>query len=159
MVRPGGTLYGFSRDVLPPQIASPPLRAVMSLRSRIMLLKNISKGERLGYGCTFETQRDSVIATLPVGYDDGYRRALSNRGRVIVRGKLAPIVGRVSMDLTLVDVTDVPDVVLDDEVTLLGRDGELSITAEAIAEIVGTISYEITCGVSARVPRIYLEKR
>jgi alanine racemase len=159
MVRPGGTLYGFCRDVLAPQIQTPALRAVMSLRSRIMLLKEAKKGEKLGYGCTFETERDSVIATLPVGYYDGYRRALSNRGRVIVRGKLAPVVGRVSMDLTLVDVTDVPDVAIDDEVTLLGRVGELSITAEDIAEIVGTISYEITCGISPRVPRVYLEKR
>jgi alanine racemase len=155
MVRPGGTLYGLCRDVLAPQIEQPPLRAVMSLRSRIMLLKDVGKGEKLGYGCTFETSRDSLIATLPVGYDDGYRRALSNRARVIVRGKFAPVVGRVSMDLTLIDVTDVPSVALDDEVTLLGRDGDLSITAEELAEIVGTISYEIACGVSARVPRIF----
>jgi alanine racemase len=156
MVRPGGTLYGLCRDVLAPQVHPPPLRAVMSLRSRIMLLKQVKKGEKLGYGCAFETSRDSLIATLPVGYDDGYRRALSNRGRVIVREKLAPVVGRVSMDLTLVDVTDIPDVALDGEVTLLGRVGELSITAEDIAEIVGTISYEVTCGVSPRVPRVYL---
>jgi len=155
MVRPGGTLYGFSRDVLPPQIATPPLRAVMSLRSRIMLLKNVGKSEKLGYGCSFETRRESLIATIPIGYDDGYRRALSNRGRVIVRGKFAPVVGRVSMDLTLIDVTEVPGVSLDDQVTLLGRDGDLSITAEEVAETAGTISYEITCGISARVPRIY----
>jgi alanine racemase len=159
MVRPGGTLYGLCRDVLAPQVQPPPLRAVMSLRSRIMLLKQVKKGEKLGYGCTFETSRDSLIATLPVGYDDGYRRALSNCGRVIVREEFAPVVGRVSMDLTLVDVTDVPDIALDDEVILLGRVGELSITAEDIAEIVGTISYEITCGVSPRVPRVYLETR
>ncbi len=155
MVRPGGTLYGFSRDVLPPQIESPPLRPVMSLRSRIMLLKDIGKGEKLGYGCSFETSRSSLIATVPIGYDDGYRRALSNRGRVIVQGEFAPVVGRVSMDLTLVDVTDVPGVSLDDQVTLIGRDGDRSITAEEVAETAGTISYEITCGISGRVPRIY----
>ena len=155
MVRPGGTLYGFSRDVLPAHIETPGLRPVMSLRSRIMLLKGVPKGERLGYGCTFETGRDSIIATLPIGYDDGYSRALSNRGRVIVRDTFAPVVGRVSMDLTLIDVTEVPDVSLDDKVTLLGRDGELSITAEDIAETIGTISYEVTCGISARVPRVY----
>ena len=154
MVRPGGTLYGFSRDVLPPNIATPPLRPVMSLRSRIMLLKTIGKGEKLGYGCSFETSRDSLIATVPIGYDDGYRRALSNRGRVIVRGKFAPVVGRVSMDMTLIDVTDVSDVSLNDQVTLLGRDGDLSITAEEVALHAGTISYEITCGISGRVPRI-----
>lgn len=155
MVRPGGTLYGFSRDVLPPQIATPPLRPVMYLRSRIMLLKNVGKGEKLGYGCSFETRRESLIATIPIGYDDGYRRALSSRGRVIVGGKFAPVVGRVSMDLTLIDVTDVPGVALDDQVTLLGRDGDLAITAEEVAETAGTISYEITCGISARVPRVY----
>ena len=156
MVRPGGTLYGFSRDVLPANIASPPLRPVMSLHSRIMLLKDVGKGEKLGYGCSFETSRASLIATIPIGYDDGYRRALSNRGRVILKGKLAPVVGRVSMDLTLIDVTDVPGVLLDDQVILIGRDGELSITAEEVAETAGTISYEITCGISSRVPRIYV---
>lgn len=155
MVRPGGTLYGFSRDVLPPRIATPPLRPVMYLRSRIMLLKTVGKGDKLGYGCSFETRRESLIATIPIGYDDGYRRALSSRGRVIVGGKFAPVVGRVSMDLTLIDVTDVPGVALADQVTLLGRDGDLSITAEEVAETAGTISYEITCGISARVPRVY----
>ncbi|MBA3806290.1 MAG: alanine racemase, partial [Acidobacteria bacterium] len=109
MVRPGGVLYGLWRDVLPQSLADvPPLRAVMSLRSRVVLLKIVHRGETLGYGCTFEAARETQVATLPVGYNDGYVRALSNRGRVIVRGVYAPIVGRVSMDLTLVDVTDVP---------------------------------------------------
>ncbi len=155
LVRPGGTLYGFTRDVLPAQIEIPPLRPVMSLYSRIMLLKKVGKGESLGYGCTFQTTRDSMIATIPIGYADGYRRALSNRGRVIVREQFAPVVGRVSMDLTLIDVTDVAGVSLDDKVTLLGRDGELAIAAEDVAEIAGTISYEITCGISPRVPRVF----
>src|ERR1044072_3762321 len=156
LVRPGGTLYGFTRDVLPANIAEPPLRAVMSLHSRIMLVKNVPAGEHLGYGGTFEKYRDSLVATIPIGYDDGYRRALSNRGRVIVRGQFAPVVGRVSMDLTLIDVTDVPNVTGDNQVTLLGRNGELSITAEELGERSGTISYEITCGISNRVPRKYL---
>ena len=156
IVRPGATLYGFSRDVLPPNIATPRLRPVMALRSRVMLLKTVSQGEKLGYGCSFETTRESLIATIPIGYDDGYRRSLSNHGRVIVGGKFAPVVGRVSMDLTLIDVTDVPRVSLQDQVTLLGRDGELSITAEEVAELAGTISYEITCGISSRVPRTYI---
>ena len=159
MVRPGGTLYGFCRDVLPADISAPRLRPVMSLRSRIMLLKRVSKGERLGYGCTFETARESLIATVPIGYDDGYRRALSNRGHVVVRGKFAPVVGRISMDLTLIDVTDVPGASLDDEVTLLGRAGGLAISAEELAQLAGTISYEITCGISARVPRVYNGER
>ena len=156
MVRPGGVLYGFSRDVLPPKFATLTLRPVMSLRSRIMLLKTVGKGEKLGYGCSFETSRDSLIATIPIGYDDGYPRTLSNRGRVIVSGKFAPVVGRVSMDLILVDVTDVPGVSLDEQITLLGQDGELSISAEDLAELAGTISYEISCGISSRVPRIYV---
>ncbi|MFZ0750101.1 MAG: alanine racemase, partial [Pyrinomonadaceae bacterium] len=155
MVRPGGTLYGFTRDVLPANIEEPKLRPVMSLHSRIMLLKRVPKGEKLGYGGTFETTRDSLIATIPIGYDDGYRRAFSNKGRVIVRGQFVPVVGRVSMDLTIIDVTDVADVALDDRVTLLGRDGDCSITAEDLGELAGTISYEITCGISNRVPRIY----
>jgi alanine racemase len=155
MVRPGGALYGFRRDVFPANIEEPPLRPVMSLHTRIMLLKEVPKGAKLGYGGSFETRRDSLIATLPIGYDDGYRRALSNRGRVIVRGQIAPIAGRVSMDLTLIDVTDVPGVQLNDKITLLGQDGDQAITAEEIGQTVGTISYEITCGISNRVPRIY----
>jgi alanine racemase len=155
LVRPGGSLYGFTRDVFPKNIETPPLKPVMSLHSRIMLLKHVPRGEMLGYGCTFETQRDSLIATLPIGYDDGYSRGLSNRGRVIVRGQVAPVVGRVSMDLTLIDVTDVPDVSTNDHVTLLGREGESMIAAEDLAELAGTISYEVTCRISNRVPRIY----
>lgn len=156
MVRPGGTLYGFTRDVLPPNFDTPTLRPVMSLHSRIMLVKRVPKGEKVGYGGTFETTRDSVIATIAIGYDDGYRRAFSNRARVIVRGQFAPVVGRVSMDLTIIDVTDVADVALDDRVTLLGSEGNCSITAEDLGELAGTISYEITCGISLRVSRKYL---
>lgn len=155
LVRPGGALYGFTRDVLPANIAVPPLRPVMSLHSRIMLLKKVPAGEKLGYGTTFETRRESLIATLPIGYDDGYARVLSNCGRVLVRGQFAPVVGRVSMDLTLIDVTDVAGVQLDDQVTLLGPDGSNRITAEEIGAKAGTISYEITCGISNRVPRVY----
>ncbi len=157
MVRPGGTLYGLWRDVLPPLPMTPAnLRPVMSLRSRITLLKHIHRGETLGYGCTFEAARETHVATLPVGYNDGYMRALSNRGRVIVRGVYAPIAGRISMDLTLVDVTDVPGVALGDVVTLFGEDGEQSIPVEDLAKTASTISYEITCGISRRVPRHYL---
>ena len=158
MVRPGGVLYGLWRDVLPPS-ASPELLPVMSLHSRICLLKWVPAGETIGYGCTFEASRRSLIATLPVGYHDGYMRGLSNRAHVIVRDKYAPIVGRVSMDLTLIDVTDVPGVAVDDQVTLLGRNRQsaaLGITAEDLARIAGTLSYEVTCGVSDRVPRVYL---
>jgi alanine racemase len=157
MVRPGGVLYGLWRDILPPAPSAPRLRSVMSLRSRITLLKRVHSGETLGYGCTFETSRETIVATLPIGYNDGYVRALSNRGRVIVRGQYAPVVGRISMDLTILDVTDVPGVALHDCVTLIGEDGGLAITAEEVAQTAGTLSYEITCGISARVYREYGE--
>jgi alanine racemase len=156
MVRPGGVLYGLWRDVLAPANDSPRLRPVMAVRSHITLLKPVHRGESLGYGCTFEAPREMLVATLPIGYNDGYVRGLSNHGRVIVRGHYASVVGRISMDLTLIDVTDVPDVALGDCVTLLGTDGELSVPAEEIAKTAGTISYEITCGISTRVPRLFL---
>ncbi|HYH84565.1 MAG TPA: alanine racemase, partial [Pyrinomonadaceae bacterium] len=154
MVRPGGVLYGLWRDILPPLAETPALRPVMSVRSRITLLKRAHAGETLGYGCTFEATREMKVATVPAGYADGYARALSNRGRVIVRGRFAPVVGRVSMDLMLLDVTDVPGVEAGHRVTLLGADGELSVNAEEIARTTGTLSYEVTCGISARVPRV-----
>jgi alanine racemase len=155
MVRPGGVLYGLWRDILPPTADSPRLLPVMAVRTRITLLKRVRAGETLGYGCTFETSRETIVATLPVGYNDGYVRALSNRGRALVRSHYAPVVGRISMDLTLLDVTDVPGVATDDRVTLVGADGGLEITAEDLAKTAGTLSYEITCGISARVPRFY----
>ena len=154
MVRTGGVLYGLWRDVLPPLKETPSLRPVMSVRTRITLLKHVHRGETLGYGCSFEASREMLVATVPAGYHDGYARALSNRGRVILRGTYAPVVGRVSMDLTLVDVTGVPGVSLGDRVTLFGADGGLPLPAEDLAKTAGTISYEITCGVSARVPRL-----
>ncbi len=156
MVRPGGVLYGLWRDVLPPQAGEPGLRPVMSLRSRVTLLKRVHAGETLGYGCTYEAAREMVVATVPAGYADGYVRALSNRGRVVVRGQFAPVVGRVSMDLTLLDVTDVEGVRVGDRVTLLGADAKLLLPAEDLARTAGTLSYEITCGISARVPRRYV---
>lgn len=157
MVRPGGVLYGLWRDVLPLSISNAELLPVMSLHSRISLLKWVPPGETIGYGCTFEASRKSLIATLPIGYHDGYMRRLSNRAHVIVRGMYAPVVGRVSMDLTLVDVTNVPGVEIDDQVVLLGsQNPELKVTAEDLARISGTLSYEVTCGVSERVPRVYI---
>lgn len=157
MVRPGGLLYGLWRDVLPASAGDPGLRPVMSLRSRVVLVKRVHSGETLGYGCTFVAARETLVATIPVGYHDGYTRALSNRGRVVVRGRFAPVVARVSMDLTLLDVTDVPGVKVGDVVTLLGEDGTLAVPAEDLARTAATISYEITCGVSRRVPRRYVE--
>jgi len=159
MVRPGGVLYGLWRDVLPVTISDAGLRQVMSLHTRISLLKWVPAGETIGYGCTFEASRKSLIATLPIGYHDGYMRGLSNRANVMIRGTYAPVVGRVSMDLTLVDVTNVPDVALNDRVTLIGSDRSdpaHAISAEDLARIAGTLSYEVTCGVGQRVPRIYV---
>jgi alanine racemase len=159
MVRPGGVLYGLWRDVLPLSTSDAELLPVMSLHSRISFLKWVPPGETIGYGCTFEASRKSLIATLPIGYHDGYMRGLSNRARVIVRGVYAPVVGRVSMDLTLIDVTNVVDVQIDDQVTVLGWNREnpgLKVNAEDLARIAGTLSYEVTCGVPERVPRVYL---
>jgi len=157
LVRLGGVLYGLGGDVLPKGIVKPDLKPVMSLHTQIAHLKNLPKGETIGYGRTFLTQRDSTIATIPIGYQDGYRRSLSNRGRVIVNGFFVPIVGRISMDWTIIDVTKIPDVKVNDEVILIGEQNELIVTAEELAEKIDTISYEITCGINRRVTRKYVE--
>lgn len=156
LARVGAAMYGLSRDVLSPRLAPFDLKPVMSLHSRIVMLKTVPAGASLGYGCAFTTARESRIATLPIGYADGLRRAHSNNGGVLVRGRFAPIVGRVSMDLTIIDVTDVPGAELGDEVILIGEQGGLKIAAEDLAERIGTISYEIVTGISARVPRFYV---
>jgi len=155
MVRTGGLLYGFWRDIIAPSPPPPPLSAALSLHSRVTMLKPVASGATLGYGGTFRTERDSLIATIPIGYYDGLRRAYSNNGRVIVRDRFAPIVGRVSMDLTILDVTDINGVGLGDEVILIGRSGDLAITAEDMGSWIGTISFEVSCAISDRVPRIY----
>ena len=156
LVRLGGVLYGLWRDVTDGSIEPLDWRPVISLRTRIMLLKTVPEGTPLGYGGTFVTSRESRIATLAIGYEDGLSRALSNQGNVIVREHLAPIVGRVSMDLTLVDVTEVGGASVGDEVVIIGRQGSTQITAEEVAGQIGTLSYEVTCGISDRVPRVYL---
>jgi alanine racemase len=156
MVRLGGILYGLGRDVLDQLAPKPDLRPVLSLYSAIADVKNIPKGETIGYGRTFTAVRDSKIALVPIGYNDGYERKLSNRARVLVRGSFASVVGRVSMDWTIIDVTDVADVAIGDAVTLIGRDGDKAVTAEELAGYADTISYEITCGISSRVPRRFV---
>jgi len=159
MVRLGGVLYGLGDDVLPQEIDLPKLKPVMSLFSKINHLKRVSKGETLGYSRTFMTERDSLIATIPIGYEDGYRRSLSNCGQVIIRDKFAPVVGRISMDWTIVDVTDIPNVRLNDKVILIGKSKNLKITAEDLAQKIDTISYEITCGINRRVTKEYVESQ
>ncbi len=153
MVRIGGLLYGLGGDVLPKGFAGPELRPVMSLHTRISFLKQVPTGTTIGYGATFVTKRESLIATLPIGYHDGYPRSLSNKGRVLINEHFAPVVGRVSMDWTTIDVTDIPDVKVGDQVTLIGSQGDSSISVEDIAAVAETISYEITCGISKRVRR------
>jgi alanine racemase len=149
--RVGIALYGAE----PLDEHSPRLKPVMRWRTAIARLKELPPGHAIGYGATFHTTRPSLIATLPVGYADGYRRGLSNRGEVLVRGRRAPIVGRVSMDLVTIDVTDVEGAALGDEVVLLGRQGSEEIAAEELAAKLDTISYEVFCGAGARVPRVY----
>jgi alanine racemase len=157
MVRPGGVLYGLWRDILDPAHRDQNLRPVMSLHSRISLLKWVPEGETVGYGCTFEASRKTLVATIPIGYDDGYPRGLSNRSHAIIRGVFATVIGRISMDLTLIDVTNVQGVELNDEVILMGESGGQSVSAEYLAKIAGTLSYEVTCGIGTRVPRIFVE--
>jgi alanine racemase len=156
MVRLGGVLYGLGGDVLPADIEKPELRPVMSLRTTIAQLKVVSKGTPLGYSKTFTTQRDSLIATIPMGYHDGLPRSLSNRGQVIINGAKAPIVGRISMDWTIIDVTEIKDVKVGDNVIVIGKQSESLILAEDLSRELGTISYEITCGISRRVPRVFV---
>jgi alanine racemase len=121
----------------------------------VLSVHDAPAGQALGYGGTFVTKAPSRIAVLPLGYADGLVRKLSNRGRVIVRNHYAPMVGRISMDLTLVDVTDIPDVTLGDEVTLLGKSASWSVDAWEQARLADTLPYEILCGISKRVPRKY----
>lgn len=157
LVRLGGILYGLTDDVLPPEAERPDLRPVMSLKTEIAHIKTVPAEETLGYGRTFTTERESRIATLPIGYQDGYPRMVSNEARALVRGEFAPVVGRVSMDWTLIDVTDIEEVEVGDTVTLIGSEGGRAIRAEEIAALSDTISYEITCGINRRVTRVYAD--
>ena len=157
MVRPGLALYGLYPSVdAAKEIA---LKPVLSWKTVVLQLKRVPKSSSLGYGRTFVTRRESLIATLPMGYADGYPRILSNRGVVLVRGGRAPVVGRVSMDLTMVDVTDIAGVEQGDEVVLLGRQRDAVISADEMAAWSNTISYEVLTSIGARVPRIYCNSR
>jgi len=154
MVRPGLILYGmYPAPALKKQIE---LKPVLRWQTRIIQLKRVAAGTSIGYGRTFVAQRNSLIATLPVGYADGYRRLFSDRAQVLVRGKRAPVAGRVSMDLTTIDVTDIRNVQQGDEIVLLGRQGGDEIGADEIAGWANTISYEIFTSIGARVPRIHV---
>jgi len=160
MVRPGIALYGYSlaftRGGKPAAVAELPLRPVLSWKTRVLTVKNVAAGEAVGYMGTFVTKARSRIAVLPVGYADGYPRLLSNRARVIIGGEYAPVVGRVSMDLTIVDVSRIPSAAVGDEVILIGSSGSKSVDAVELARLCESVPYEILCGLSQRVPRVYL---
>ena len=161
MVRPGAILYGYHVGYEPVDLRVEaekqlPLKPVMSLRTRIINLRSVAAGDGVGYGAKFIAERPSKIAVLAAGYGDGIHRSLGGRGNVIVRGKLAPIVGIISMDVTMVDVTDVADVVLGDVATVYGTDGDTVLPANQVARSIGTVTSDLLCAVSARVPRIYV---
>lgn len=154
MVRSGISTYGlYPSDEVDPSSAD--LIPAMSLTSKISHIKTLAKGIGIGYGWTYTTEKETVVATIPVGYADGYKRALSNRGRVLIRGQYAKILGRVCMDQIMVDVTEIPDAAVGDTVTLFGHDGEASIPVEEIANMSESFNYEFVCGIASRVPRIY----
>jgi alanine racemase len=155
-VRLGISLYGLypSGEVQ----RSISLTPAMSFHTRVRYLKRVPRGTSISYGRTFVTKRETAVATLPVGYADGYPRILSNRGHVLVGGVEAPIIGRVCMDMTMVDVTDVPGVEVNDEVVLFGRQGKSEIHIDKMAEWLNTINYEVTCIVGKRVPRVYINE-
>ncbi|MGB8010268.1 MAG: alanine racemase [Terriglobales bacterium] len=164
MVRPGIALYGYSLEFTQAgnRAAVPelPLRPVLSWKTRVLTVKEVAAGQAVGYMGTYVTKTRSRIAVLPVGYADGYPRLLSNRARVIVGGEYAPVVGRVSMDLTIVDVSHIRSVAVGDEVILIGRTSSAnsgkSVDAVELARLCESVPYEILCGLSQRVPRVYL---
>ena len=154
MVRSGIVTYGMypSEEVEQTLLK---LEPALSWHSRVTHVKLLEPGRPISYGGTYVTEKPTIVATVPVGYADGYRRSLSNRFYVLIRGKKAPILGRVCMDQMMVDVTDIPDVQINDRVVLVGRDGDQVITMEEIAGVADSFNYEFVCGISRRVPRFY----
>ncbi len=156
MVRAGITTYGLypseevSKDIVP-------LRAAMSLYSHIVYCKMIHAGQSVSYGGLFTAQKDTRVATIPVGYGDGYPRSLSGKGYVLIHGKKAPILGRVCMDQFMVDISEIPEAMDGDKVTLLGMDGTERITAEELGELSGRFNYEFVCDLGKRIPRVYIQ--
>lgn len=156
IVRAGITIYGIYPSA---QVETDIVRLapVMELKSHVTYVKDVEPGTAISYGGTFAADRKLRVATVPVGYADGYPRQLSNKGWVLIHGQKAPILGRICMDQFMVDVTDIPDVCKGDEVTLIGRDGDEFISMDEMGELSGRFSYEFACDVSTRVPRIYIK--
>ena len=154
MVRAGIVMYGLypSHEVDTTKLHIQP---ALSWHSRVSHIKTLPAGREISYGGAYVTTKDTVVATIPVGYADGYQRSLSNKFYVLIHGKKAPILGRICMDQMMVDITDIPDVAVEDPVVLVGTDGQETITMEAIAEAAGSFHYEFVCGISRRVPRHY----
>lgn len=155
LVRPGISLYGYTPSAQ--MSAADGLEPVMSWKAKVSHIKSIKAGESVSYGRTFQAAYPTHVATIPVGYADGLRRALSNQGEMLIHGRRSTIIGRVCMDQTMLEVTKIPGVQVGDVVTILGKDGYDQISATEMAEWIGTISYEVVCGISKRVPRVYLE--
>lgn len=155
VVRPGITIYGLtpSDEV---DVDKLKLLPALSLYSHIVFIKELEAGREVSYGGTFVTERTMRVATIPVGYGDGYPRSLSNKGHVLIHGKKAPILGRVCMDQFMVDVTNIPEAKEDDLVTLVGQDKDECITAEIIGDLSGRFNYEFVCDLGKRIPRVYL---
>ena len=152
-VRMGIVLYGLKPDYLNSLPVG--IKPVLSWKSIVSMIKDVKKGDTIGYGRTYIVKNSMRVATIPTGYADGYPRLLSNKGYVLINGFKAPIVGRVCMDQMIVDVSNIPDVKYESEVVLLGNSGNETITADDLAVQIGTIGYEIVCGISKRVERDY----
>ena len=155
MVRPGIMLYGYQPS--DQMHHKPDLKPVLTWKSRVAHIKTLPAGRLIGYNGTYELKQDTLVATIPVGYADGYNRMLSNKGYVICRGKKLPVIGRICMDQFMVDATQIPDMQLGDEVILLGESDGVSITVPEMARYWGTIVHEVICSIAERVPRIYVE--
>ncbi|MCL2179155.1 MAG: alanine racemase [Proteobacteria bacterium] len=154
LVRPGGAIYGLFPKGWPKSL---PLKRVLSWKTGITHLKWLSPGDSVSYDATWRATQATCVATLPVGYADGFGRDYSNKGEILLRGRRAGVIGRVAMDFCLVDVTSIEGAAVGDEVTLLGEEGEECLDADGLAERIGSLHYEVLCGIGARVPRILVE--
>jgi alanine racemase len=155
MVRPGIAQYGlWPSDETKRELIN--LKPVMSIKSCVIHVKEVPAGFKVSYGCTWESPGSTKIATIPIGYADGYKRQLSSKGSMLVRGQRVPVVGRICMDLTMIDVGSLKSIDVEDEVVIIGGQGDNEITADEIASSIGTINYEIVSSLAPRVPRVYI---